>query len=690
MSGIRIRVALGLVGMVVLASGATPVAPSYSGVQETINAFRESWKTSPAANVNIASWNEYFTAIERELQGYGSAQTEAQRLQALDRLHQMSAALATVRGTPSDELRAALEGWLRPRTSLAWAVRRLEDSVRSLPPTGDESVRRNRDEWSQFVSDELADALRRYEAAPTTAQRLDALSDLRQALNTLQKSNATRPWAPSGTLQSALAGLFDRPNVEASADAGTLSNYLAQYVVNGGPVYRDGQVSMLTPGAYLGFGLMSYDGGIAFTNSQVYSSTTPIRGFQQQVASDTKGRRAAKLYQFSAASYDSGVTTVTAILRPWGLDLSTNSTHNIAANVCSTPQPGKGLQRFIAAAIGQNQGRIVQKVYEGAIGQIRQRVLAGSRAEAAERSAAAEGQQNARLAAFLIGNDSAAFGNYAITGLDLHSRPQYAWMSGTLRWRTDDQRWVGADHPKPARFAAVEPGVTADVHLTSVMTNLARGYFETPAVHDVTNLMVVTRPVPPDAPPSQAVQTTRNADDAAYLAAVEQVQKEGGEGRAALRIRRPSRAPRFAADEQGNLVAVIDDLVLEVSAPPQAAQGGLAGPPARFYRLEAPHAEIAVSFQVKASPGNPPRLEGRVASFDPGPGAKLYAINEDPANATQVGSIPSALILGVLRSRMQGRPIDVSLDAAHLPGYQLRSVSPLDPSGWIRAVLQKN
>lgn len=692
MSGVRVRTMTAAAWIVAAtaaaAAGATPAAPSYSGVQETIRTVRETWKANPSATVNTAAWDEYFTAVERQLQAYGTADSESKRLAALDRLYRMSAALAGVRGTPSDELRAALDAWLRPRTSLAWAVRRLEDTVRGLPATEDQAVRRNRESWNQFVADELGDALKRYEGAASTTQRLDALADLRAALATLQKSNTERPWAPSSTLQSALAGLFDRPNVEASADVAALSRYMAHHPVQDGPVYRDGQVAMVTAGPYTGFGLMTLDGGIAFYNKQMFSTYTAIRGFHQQMAADPQGRRATKMYNFSAASQDRGETTAIAVLYPWGLDLDAQSTHNVSATVCSTPAAGGGLQRLIASAIGMNQSAIVQRVHQGAIGQIREGVHRGARAEAAERLARAEAEQNAQLARFLIGDNSAAVGDFLITGLDLHSRPQYAWMSGTLKWRTDDQRWVGADRPKPSKFAASEPGVTADVHLTSVLTNLARGYYQTSAVQDVSNVMLATRPAPAGDPEKTAAfETQRNVDDAAYLAAVTAAQEAGGAGHAALRLHRPSAPPRFAADDQGNLVAVIDDLRLDISAPPEAARGGLAGPPARYYRLEAPHAEFAVSFALEPSADGPPRLTGRVVSFDPGPGTTIAAVLDDPAQPARLNAITSAVIVGVLRSRVQGRPLDVPLNRADLPGYQLRNVSPLDPSGWLRVVL---
>ena len=44
-------------------------------------------------------------------------------------------------------------------------------------------------------------------------------------------------------------------------------------------------------------------------------------------------------------------------------------------------------------------------------------------------------------------------------------------------------------------------------------------------------------------------------------------------------------------------------------------------------------------------------------------------------------------MLGAIRSRLQGQPIDVPLSNLPLRGFALQSVSPLDPSGWIRVNL---
>jgi hypothetical protein len=39
---------------------------------------------------------------------------------------------------------------------------------------------------------------------------------------------------------------------------------------------------------------------------------------------------------------------------------------------------------------------------------------------------------------------------------------------------------------------------------------------------------------------------------------------------------------------------------------------------------------------------------------------------------------------------LRSQPIDVSLAQLHLPGFSIRSVSQLDPSGWVRVGLEPN
>ena len=88
-----------------------------------------------------------------------------------------------------------------------------------------------------------------------------------------------------------------------------------QNLVTTGPVYRKGYWSQVTAGPKTGFGLLPSDDGIAFYNSQLLTSVTPITDFQNQIDSDPQGRKAAKLYQFSATSYDAAQLTIYTVLR---------------------------------------------------------------------------------------------------------------------------------------------------------------------------------------------------------------------------------------------------------------------------------------------------------------------------------------------------------------------------------------
>src|SRR5436309_876656 len=115
---------------------------------------------------------------------------------------------------------------------------------------------------------------------------------------------------------------------------------------------------MVTAGPKTGFGLLPSNEGLAFYNSQMATSVTPIHDFHQQMAQDRQGRQAAKLYHFNATSVDNSHVTVTAVLTPDGLRLGPQYQHNVDALISSVKQPGKGLGRFFAAMLGFNQAKI--------------------------------------------------------------------------------------------------------------------------------------------------------------------------------------------------------------------------------------------------------------------------------------------------------------------------------------------
>lgn len=686
--GVRGGVLAGLV--LALALGAAPAAPSYYEVERTVKSIRDAWsKAGAPAEPNAPGWNAFFDAVLAELHAESTATTENARLSSLNRLYEMSVALRGVSWEPAQTVRESLRAWLRPRVRLAWAERRLVDHVRQLASTADPAVTTNRQRWVDFVGTELGKALNDYDAASTVAQRQTALKQVYGALNSLQATNRTRQWVPSLTLETALNDLYNLPNLDISADLATVTPVLSQNMVENGPIYRKGYISQVTAGPKTGFGLLASDEGIAFYNSQLATSVTPIHDFQQQIAADRRGRRAAKMYQFSATSVDESQITMTAVLSPNGLSLYPQYQHNTNAMITSLKQPGGAMGRFIASLIGMNQAKITQKVYDGAIGKMRENVVKEAAELGGERAAAAQAQENAKLAEYLLfGRDAGKFRNLIIYQLSLRSRPENVMLGGVLNWLGASQQ-VGADAPQPQKFAVPETGVSADLHLSSIITSLVRGYLQSDDVRGIQNVMLVTRKVAPGAPPREAFAVSTNVDFAGYVKAVKDARAANDPKIVALRVKRPSAPPEFAADARGYLVGLIHDLELDVPAPAQAAQGGF-GPPAQVYRIVAPHAEVVVDFEVAPeSEKTPIRFAGRVVEFEFGPGSKVLAINEDESKAEPLTAFTSMMIQGVMRTKLTGQPIDVPLSNLQLRGFAIRSVSKLEPSGWVRVNLER-
>ncbi len=476
--------------------GAAPAAPSYVGVERTIDGIRNDLARPGTSQPNAPGWNAFFEALRNEFRTYATATSDNDRLVSLNRLYQMSVALRSVAWPPALRVREELRNWLRPRVRLAWAERQLVNSVRGLGAAPSTAAQENRQRWVQFVDNDLGSAMHDYEAATTVAERQTALKRVYGALNALQARNQARPWVPSLTLQAALNDLYNQPNLDLTADVATIAPALAKEVVQSGPIVFKGYTSYVTAGPRTGFGLLPSDDGIAFYNKQLLTSVTPIHDFQQQVAQNRQGRRAANLYFFNATSQDSSELTIIAVIRDTGLQLFPEYAHNVNALICSLKTQGQGLGRFVASLIGYNQPRITQEVYNNALPKIQQNVVESAAELGAIRTSEEAAKRNATIGQYLIGNHMLALRNLLITGLSLRSRPEYALIGGTLQWRGAAEQ-VGADAPQPTALASPEPGVTADVHLTSIMTSLTRGYLQSDAVRSLNNLMVVTRKIPP-------------------------------------------------------------------------------------------------------------------------------------------------------------------------------------------------
>ncbi len=142
-------------------------------------------------------------------------------------------------------------------------------------------------------------------------------------------------------------------------------------------------------------------------------------------------------------------------------------------------------------------------------------------------------------------------------------------------------------------------------------------------------------------------------------------------------------------DAAGNLVAIIHDLQIDVPAPESEARGGVVGAAAKVYRLKIPQGEVAVSYTVEATPGSGPQLHAKVVDFNPGVNAEVLAIADDETKGVALSRLSAAVVLGTLGGRLRSQPINVSLAQLNLPGITIRSVSSLDPSGWVRVGLER-
>ncbi len=672
------------------AQAAAPAPSSYIGVEKTISSIRDRWSRQGAvADPNAPGWNVFLDALLNDLRTYSRADKQADRLTALDRIYQMSVALSAVPWAPAIQLREELRQWLRPRVRLAWAERRLGETVRSLPPSSDPSVLANRQRWVDFVSNDLGQALGEYHGATTVAQRQDGLKRVHDALRSLQAHNQDRPWQPAGELQTAVNDLFNQPNLDITAGVNVVQPVFDQNLVTSGPVYRKGYWSQVTAGPKTGFGLLPSDDGIAFYNSQLLTSATPITDFQNQIAADPQGQRAVKLYGFSATSYDWAQLTIYTVLRSSGLVIWPAYNHNIDAAICSTPAAGGDFGRLVAGLIGMNQNKITQKVYEGAIGNFRQRIPQEAQEEAQERIAGQQAERNAQIAQYLIGNNTLAYQDFLISGLSLRSRPDAVYVRGMLQSRSGD-RQRGADAPQPTKLAAPDSGLTADVHLTSVLNSVADGLFQRGAVQQVSNLVIVTKDVPPGSPPQQAATITTNVGFPAFARAVDEAVKAKNPKVTAIRVKRPAQAPEFAVDARGFLVALLRDVEVEVPAPDKSSQAGsVIGAPAKILRVQIPQLEVAFSYQLEESAPGAHRIRAKVEDFAPSPASQVLAINDDETKPALLNRFGGAMVISAIAARLRTQPLVANLDNENLRGFVIQSVSPLDPSGWVRVSLAR-
>lgn len=656
--------------------GAAPAPPSYHSVQRAVDGVRAVWtEKEPGSEPNVPGWESFLQGMMGELEAYSRATDSASRAAALDRLLPYEAGLASVGWMPAVAVRTELANWLRPRRQIAEADRQFRALLAGIPDQAGDTNRSHRDGWVRFVEEDLGGAIREYERASTVTARQDALRKLRSSLLSMIRTNSQRPWAPALTLQEAVRTAYSHNNLDITADANSLSPFLAQQVVQNEMIFRNGYWSTVYAGAYTGFGLMDSDNGIAFYNKQLASTATPITDFQQQVASDRRGRLAAKMYQFAATSYNNPEVTVIAIITTAGLVLQPGSSHNVTATFSSAPAPGGGLGRAVTKLIGLGPQKITNQVAQGAIGQIQQGVIEGASQEAQERSAAQAGSLNAQFRQYLVGNNTLLVNPLAVVNLSLRSRNQFALVEGTATWNDLVGEALGADAPQPPALQVLNTGVAADVHIGSILSAMARGFLETGPGRDVRNVLIVTKDLPEGTPLSERVAVLPNATGEALLQAA-QTRKPNNPKEQVARVFKPTRAPEFAADANGNLVALLHDFQVDVPAP-----GG------QLYRVQSPLVEVLVSFGVQTDLSNGSAVfTGKLVDLNFGARATVSQLGADGETVAQRIAL-GGVFLNLIRAGARNRPIELPLPTQNLRGFALASVSPLDPSGWMRVIL---
>jgi hypothetical protein len=389
-------------------------------------------------------------------------------------------------------------------------------------------------------------------------------------------------------------------------------------------------------------------------------------------------------------TYDWAELTITTVLKGSGLQISPSSNHSIDAAITSVPTEGHGLGRAVASLVGMDQNGINQKVYEGAIGEFRQQIPLEAQEEAQERIAGETIQRNADLRARgLVGNDTLTVRDFLIKNLSLRSRPQAVMVGGLFSWREAPGQ-LGADAPEPAELRTLEPGIRANVHIGSLLGSLVAGIYERDLVRSVENLMIVIKEMPPGTPPKDGIQVTKNVDFATYAKTLTESRKAkpGSPKTTVLRIMRPHDPPEFSTDARGFLVALIHDLQLDVPAPENQEKGGFVGAPAKTYRIKVPLAEIALSYKVDSPKPSALRIRAKVEDFNPGTDSQVLAIADDETKGVPLSKFSTAFVLGALGGQLRMQSIDAPLDQVQLPpGLTIRSISPLDPSGWVSVSL---
>ncbi len=639
-----------------------------------------------------ASWTTFFNGISGDLETLATTTDASERQRLIQRLNRAGESAQSSGWQPAASVAIAIAEWTQPRLKLSDSFQKLRNGVQGASTTASSNA------WLTFTQ-ELERTLLAFDSAESVAERLTASKQLAIQHRALEETLRAHPWPPGVEVDDAMARLFGRPNLTATADLSIIRPFLDRDPVEAETIFFKGQTSYVTPGPRTGFGLLANPHGIEFYNSQYSYSTTPIAGFQEQVASRQEGRLIARFYQFSATAFNTNHVEVFALLTPEGLSLTPRNSPSITASFDAQPQPGH-VPHIVGTSLsvaGFDRDRILEQVEEQALPELRQETAQGTDELSQYKAAEEAAKQNAELRQYLIGNQTLQFptreltilDGLALTQLQLASDPSRVSGSGLLRFLGSSDQ-MGSTFPKPEQLRVPGPGATIDLQLNSILNNAINSFYQRPEIAQIENLLVSLMPseTEGDAP---IVNVERNASYAAFLKTAEQL-KENPDA-LTIRLFKPAEPPQIVVDRNGDLTLVIRNLVIEVPAPDNFNLGGELfnrNAPSRdvkAIRFEFGRFELNTKLQVTPTKnGQSLSLKGGVSGFDlGGRETTVSTLGAEESDAQQLNLVyrsgALAIVIEQLRDRTFSEEISLS---GQLPGLLINSISEINPTGWIR------
>src|SRR5208283_1127066 len=94
-------------------------------------------------------------------------------------------------------------------------------------------------------------------------------------------------------------------------------------------------------------------------------------------------------------------------------------------------------------------------------------------------------------------------------------------------------------------------------------------------------------------------------------------------------------------------------------------------------------------YQVEEPAPGSHRIRAKVEDFSPSTNSQVLAINDDESKPSKLSRLGGAFVISTIGARLRSQPILADLDHVNLRGFAIQSISPLDPSGWVRVTLAR-